>query len=86
MYCICSIYWASSCFLGDFLQLPPVRGKPIYVCVGEHDKIDRPLRLNLWHMFQLAELTKVMRQKGNAEFINLLRLGLEILMQMCSKS
>ena len=58
--------------MGDFLQLPPVRGKPIYVCVGEHDKIGRPLRLNLWHMFQLAELTKVMRQKGNAEFINLL--------------
>ena len=27
--------------LGDFLQMPPVRGKPIYACVDEHDKIDR---------------------------------------------
>ena len=43
--------------LGDFLQLSPVRGKPIYACVDEHDKIERRLSLNLWHMFQFAELT-----------------------------
>ena len=58
--------------LGDFLQMPPVRGKPIYACVDEHDKIDRLLSLNLWHMFQFAEFTEVMRQKGDAKFINLL--------------
>ena len=59
-------------FLGDFLQLPLVRGKPIYACVDEIDKIDRLLSLNLWHMFRFAELTEVMRQKSDAEFINLL--------------
>ena len=58
--------------LGDFLRLPPVRGKPIYACVDEHDKIERFLSLNLWHMFQFAELTEVMRQKCDAEYINLL--------------
>ena len=58
--------------LGDFLLLPPVRGKPIYACVDEIEKTDRLLSWNLWHMFQFAELTEVMRQKGDAEFINLL--------------
>ena len=59
-------------FLGDFLQLPLVRGKPMYACVDEIDKIYRLLSLNLWHMFRFAELTEVMRQKSDAEFINLL--------------
>ena len=58
--------------LDDFLHLLPVRCKPIYACVDEIDKIDRLLSLNFRHMFQLADLTEVMRQKGDAEFINLL--------------
>ena len=58
--------------LGDFQQLPLVRGKPIYACVDEIDKIDRLLSLNFWHMFQFAELEEVTRQKCDAEFINLL--------------
>ena len=58
--------------LGDFLQLSPVRGKAIYACVDEIDKIDRLLSLNLWHMFQFAELEEVTRQKCDPEFINLI--------------
>ena len=58
--------------LDDFLHLLPVRCKPIYACVDEIDKIDRLLSLNFRHIFQLADLTEVMRQKGDAEFINLL--------------
>ena len=56
--------------LGDFIQLLLVRVKSVYTCADEHDKIKRLLTLNLWDMFQLAELTEVMRQKGNTEFVN----------------
>ena len=54
-------------FLDDFLQRPPVWGKPIYAYVDEHNI---GLSLNWWHMFQFAELTEDMRQKGDAQFIN----------------
>ena len=52
--------------------MSPVKFKPIYACVDEHDKIERLLSLNICHMFQLADLKEIMRQKCDAEFINLL--------------
>ena len=55
---------------GDLYQLPPVLGKPVY----EHDVsfLQGLLSLELWKQFLLAELTEVMRQKGNDQFISLL--------------
>ena len=58
--------------VADLLQLPPVMGKPVYVTVDGCDSLERSLALNLWHMFQFAELIEVMRQRGDAKFINLL--------------
>ena len=58
--------------LGGFLHLSPVKFKPIYARVDGHDKIERLLSLNICHMFQLVDLKEIMRQKCDAEFINLL--------------
>ena len=58
--------------VADLLQLPPVMGKPVYVNVDDCDSLERHLALNLWHMFQFAELTEIMRQREDAKFIDLL--------------
>ncbi|XP_026161606.1 ATP-dependent DNA helicase PIF1-like [Mastacembelus armatus] len=53
--------------VGDFYQLPPVHGKALYV---------ENLGVNFWtHIFKVAELTTIMRQKDNtfAELLNRLR-------------
>ena len=56
--------------VGDFYQLPPVR--------GEKQKVFMPFKnelLNLchpWHHFDFFELTEVMRQQGDNTFIDLL--------------
>ena len=48
-------------FFGDFFQLPPIQTWPIY-----SDYNDEWQNLvHLWKMFKLAELTEVMRQKGD---------------------
>ena len=41
---------------GDFYQLPPVKGSPGV----------------LWKEFQMVELTEVMRQRGDHDFIRVL--------------
>ena len=55
---------------GDLYQLPPVNGKPVYM----HDSsyIQGILGLELWRKFSIAELTEVMRQRGDFQFIDLL--------------
>ena len=56
--------------VGDFYQLPPVR--------GEKQKVFMPFKnelLNLyhpWHHFDFFELTEIMRQQGDNTFIDLL--------------
>ena len=54
--------------LGDFLQLPPVRTRPVY---AEYKNTWHNLD-SLWGLFEIAELTEVMRQQGDNNFINLL--------------
>ena len=56
----------------DLLQLPPVLGKLVYATVDSCDSVERHLALNLWRLFQFAELTEVMRQGGDIKFIDLL--------------
>ena len=47
---------------GDLYQLPPVRGKPIYM---SSQLVKGYITLDLWEMFQSAELTEVMRGRGD---------------------
>ena len=54
---------------GDLYQLPPVKGAPIYCNTGN---IKGYLSLDLWRGFKMAELTEVMRQQGDYNFISLL--------------
>ena len=53
---------------GDFYQLPPIQQKPIYA-----DFNDPILNIaHCWRYFKIAELTEVMRQRGDQTFIDLL--------------
>ena len=54
--------------VGDFLQLPPVRARQVYV-----EYKNTWLNLDsLWELFEIPEFTEVMRQRGDNNFINLL--------------
>ena len=55
--------------VADLLQLPPIMGKPVYTTLDSCDSLRRRLASNLWRMFQFAELTEVMRQRGDTKFI-----------------
>ena len=53
---------------GDFYQLPPIQQKPVYANFN-----DSMLNiLHCWRNFKIAELTEVMRQRGDQVFIDLL--------------
>ena len=54
---------------GDLYQLPPVKGAPIY---SSTDNIKGYVSLELWNNFKVVELTEVMRQRGDLEFISFL--------------
>ena len=54
---------------GELYQLPPVKGAPIY---SSTDNIKGYLSLELWNKFKVVELTEVMRQRGDLEFISFL--------------
>ncbi|XP_057290232.1 uncharacterized protein LOC130612916 [Hydractinia symbiolongicarpus] len=59
---------------GDFYQLPPIQARPIYA-----DYKDVLLNLlHCWKYFKIAELTEVMRQRGDQcsiELLNNIRVG-----------
>ena len=46
--------------VGDFFQLPPVIGRPVFSADGFVESL-----LKLWDNFKIAELTEVMRQQGD---------------------
>ena len=54
---------------GDLFQLPPVKEAPIF---SSTDNIKGHLSLELWKKFKVFELTEVMRQRGDLEFISFL--------------
>ena len=54
--------------VGNFLQLPPVRARPVY---AEYNNSWQNLD-PLWETFEIAEPTEVMRQRGDDKFIDLL--------------
>ena len=54
---------------GDLYQLPTVRGKPIYMF---NRSVKGYITLDLWEMFQFAELTEVIRQRGDNLLIHTL--------------
>ncbi|KAK3908799.1 ATP-dependent DNA helicase [Frankliniella fusca] len=56
--------------VGDFNQLPPPIGS--YVFQTPSDDFSRLLGPHLWRLFQLFELTEIMRQRDDAAFANAL--------------
>ena len=54
---------------GDFFQLPPIKGLPVYSTAASIKGFNA---LDLWKKIQMVELTEVMRQRGDFEFISLL--------------
>ena len=54
--------------VGDLLQLPPIKAPQIF------DSYNNGFGdfLNSWSLFVMAELTEVMRQKGDGNFVNIL--------------
>ena len=54
---------------GNFYQLPPVGGLPVYSSTAS---IKGLLNLDLWHKFKMTELTEVIRQRDGYQFINIL--------------
>ena len=54
--------------IGDFFQLPPVGERPVYADYKNNWQNFE----SLWKLFKIFELTEVMRQRGNAEFIHLM--------------
>lgn len=63
--------------VGDLHQLPPVGDRKVFVPFSNPNnnnfgKLFGPVSY-LWEKFQFFELTKVMRQKDGADFINALR-------------
>ena len=51
----------------DLYQLYPVKRVPVYLL--KDDQLETLVSCNLWSMFSLIELTEVMRQKDDLEFI-----------------
>ena len=49
--------------IGDFFQLPPVKQSAIF---------EKPTLTDAWYLFQLHELTEIVRQNGDPEFAALL--------------
>ena len=55
--------------IGDFLQLPPVKGR--FIFSQSSSSMNQLLSLQLWHLFKYAELTEIVRQ-SDLMFQNLL--------------
>ena len=54
---------------GDFFQLPPVKVLPVYSSAAS---IKCFIALDLWRKFHMVELTEVISERGDFEFISLL--------------
>ena len=52
---------------GDFLKLLPLKARPVYA----ECKSDWLNFAPFWELFKIAELTEFIRQRGDAEFIDL---------------
>lgn len=55
--------------VGDLKQLPPVSGQPVFMAP---DQSDTAIFSNLWGFFKYFELTEIMRQKDETQFITFL--------------
>lgn len=58
-------------FVGDLNQLPPVMDRPIYKAPNTSELSDL-VTPELWNMFEIFSLNKIMRQKDDLAFINAL--------------
>ena len=60
----------SMILFGDIYQLPPVRARTIHM---SNQSVKGYITLDLWEMFQFAEITEVMRQRGDNLLIRILK-------------
>ena len=67
-----SFAWLSIVLLSELFQLSRIRGDPIYVNVEDCDNLEKLFTLNLWYIFKFAEMTKVMKEQGDYDFVTLL--------------
>ena len=63
--------------VADLFQLPPVRGQLIFSQFSDENSMKHLLGLQLWHLFQYAELTEVIRQNDQLfiDLLNKVRVG-----------
>ena len=54
--------------VADLLQLPSVMGKPVCANADHCDSPKRHSSLNLWRFSHFAQLTEVIRQRGDTKF------------------
>lgn len=57
---------------GDLYQLPPVRAKPVLMLDESSLLLQGVVSVHLWRNFKISELTEIMDQKDDADFIDLL--------------
>ena len=58
--------------LGGFHQLPSVRAISVYASSLNEDHLENYIANDLWILSSFAELTEVMRQRGDKHFIDIL--------------
>ena len=63
--------------VADLLQLPPVRGKLIFLQFSGKDSLKYLWGLQLWHLFKYAEISGVLRHNNKLfiDFLNKVRVG-----------
>lgn len=52
--------------IGNFLQLPQVNGRPIYLPYTNWSKINQLLSQKFWYLLKYAEITEVIRQRDQS--------------------
>ena len=53
--------WLKIVLMVDLLELTSIMGRSVYATNDGSNSLERDLLLYLWHMFELAGLTEVMR-------------------------
>ena len=59
-------------FVAKFHQLPPVRAMSVYASSLDEDHPESYIANYLWRLFSFAELTEVMKPRGDKHFIDIL--------------
>ena len=58
--------------VGDFHQLHPIRAMLVYASSLDGDYPESYIANDLWRLFNFAELTEIIQQRGDKHFIDIL--------------